>query len=112
MIAVWHCRRLNRRGKAGLFSGLLFCTDCGSYRKHTADCTAHFTRTDLLTTGVTENLRKVTGYAAKHEDRFMKLLMAQDEDGGKRKNATVIKEGNLCLRGNYHRRTWRGYQNS
>ena len=87
---------------------LLFCADCGSVvctsrgaetdkrrqdcwhlrqlQKRTADCTAHFIRTDLLTAGVTENLRKVTSYAAKHEARFMKL-MAQNEDGGKRKNA-------------------------
>lgn len=40
----------------------------------------------------TENLRKVTSYAAKHEARFMKLLMAQNEDGGKRKNAARRRE--------------------
>ena len=45
-----------------------------------------------LTAGVTENLRKVTSYAAKHEARFMKLLMAQNEDGGKRKNAARRRE--------------------
>lgn len=53
-----------------MFSGLLFCSDCGSvmyqqryqmdkrrqdcyicgsYKKRTADCTAHFIRNDLLT---------------------------------------------------------------
>ena len=68
------------------------CYICGSYKKRTADCTAHFIRTDLLTAGVTENLRKVTSYAAKHEARFMKLLMAQNEDGGKRKNAARRRE--------------------
>ena len=49
-------------------------------------------RTDLLTAGVTDNLRKVTSYAAKHEARFMKLLIEQNEDGGKRRNAARKKE--------------------
>ena len=40
----------------------------------------HFIRTDLLTAGVLSNLRKVTSYAAKHEARFMKLLIEQNED--------------------------------
>ena len=68
------------------------CYICGSYKKRTADCTAHFIRTDLLTEGVTENLRKVTSYAAKHEARFMKLLTDQTEDGSKRRNAARKKE--------------------
>ncbi len=68
------------------------CYICGSYKKRTADCTAHFIRTDLLTEGVTENLRKVTSYAAKHEARFMKLLTEQTEDGSKRRNAAKKKE--------------------
>ena len=57
-----------------------------------SDCTAHFIRTDLLTAGVLSNLRKVTSYAAKHEARFMKLLIEQNEDGGKRRNAAKKKE--------------------
>ena len=41
---------------------------------------------------VTENLRKVTSYAAKHEARFMKLLTEQTENGSKRRNAAKKKE--------------------
>ena len=52
----------------------------------------HTIRIDLLTEGVTENLRKVTSYAAKHEARFMKLLTEQTEDGSKRRNAAKKKE--------------------
>lgn len=106
-------KRPNRYDEVGLFSGILFCADCGSvmyqqryqtdkrkqdcyicgsYKKRTRDCTAHFIRTDLLTAGVTENLRKITSYAAKHEARFMKLLVEQNEDGGRRRNAAKKKE--------------------
>ena len=106
-------KRPNRYDEVGLFSGILFCADCGSvmyqqryqtdkrkqdcyicgsYKKRTADCTAHFIRTDLLTAGVTDNLRKVTSYAAKHEARFMKLLIEQNEDGDRRRNAAKKKE--------------------
>ena len=106
-------KRPNRYDEVGLFSGILFCADCGSvmyqqryqtdkrrqdcyicgsYKKRTRDCTAHFIRTDLLTEGVTESLRQVTSYAAKHEARFMKLLTEQTEDGSKRRNAAKKKE--------------------
>ena len=106
-------KRPNRYDEVGLFSGILFCADCGSvmyqqryqtdkrkqdcyicgsYKKRTADCTAHFIRTDLLTAGVLSNLRKVTSYAAKHEARFMKLLIEQNEDGDRRRNAATKKE--------------------
>ena len=106
-------KRPNRYDEVGLFSGILFCADCGSvmyqqryqtdkrkqdcyicgsYKKRTADCTAHFIRTDLLTAGVLSNLQKVTSYAAKHEARFMKLLIEQNEDGDRRRNAAKKKE--------------------
>ena len=52
----------------------------------------HFIRTDLLAAGVLSNLRKVTSYAAKHEARFMKLPIEQNEDGGNRRNAAKKKE--------------------
>ena len=68
------------------------CYICGSYKKRTRDCTAHFIRTDLLTAGVLSNLRQVTEYAARHESRFVKLLIQQNEIGGKRKTAAATKQ--------------------
>ena len=105
--------RPNRYDEVGLFSGILFCADCGSvlyqqryenktrkqdcyicgnYKRRVKSCTAHFIRTDLMTAGVTANLSKITAYAAKHEKQFMKLLIEQNEDGGKRRNAARKKE--------------------
>ena len=46
----------------------------------------------VLTAGVLSNLRQVTEYAAKHESRFVKLLVQQNEIGGKRKTAAAIKQ--------------------
>lgn len=67
------------------------CYICGSYKKRTKDCTAHFIRTDLLMAGVIQNLRKVTSYAANHEARFVKLITSQNEAGSKRKAAAMKK---------------------
>lgn len=105
-------KRPNRYDYVGLFSGMVFCADCGSvmyqqrydttrqqdcyicgtYKRHTKDCTSHFIRTDLLTEGVTANLRKITGFAAKDETWFAKLLLAQTEDGDKKKTAARKRE--------------------
>jgi len=107
-------KRPNRRGEIGLFSGMLFCADCGSvlhnlryetkkgqkddcyrcgrYTRCTADCTAHYISTKLLTAGVTANIREICNYATQHETELTNLLLAQSEAGDKRRMAAYNKE--------------------
>lgn len=108
-----HRKRPNRYDEAGLFSGLIFCAECGSvlyqqrsytekrkqdcylcgrYKNRTTACTAHFIRTDLLTAAVTDNLRKIAGYAVAHETQFIRQVTAQSESDGKKKAAVMKKQ--------------------
>ena len=65
---------------------------CGSYKRRTRDCSAHYIDTNLLKAGVTANLRQITGYAAQHEVKFMQQLIRQNEDGDRKANAARQKE--------------------
>ena len=67
-------------------------TSAAATRSAPANCTAHFIRTDLLTAGVLANLRQVTEYAAKHESRFVKLLVQQNEIGASERPPAAIKQ--------------------
>lgn len=108
-----HRKRPTKQGAPGLFSGLLFCADCGSilyrqrynalkahqdcyicgnYKKRTAECTSHYIGTPGLVTAVTENLRKITGYASLHEAEFLQILQSQTEAEDRRTTATYRKE--------------------
>ena len=101
-------KRPNRYDEVGLFSGMLFCADCGSvlyqqrYQtdKRKQDCyiCGSYKKADKSglhralyppvpdsPAGVLSNLRQVTEYAAKHESRFVKLLIQQNEIGGRKR---------------------------
>lgn len=90
-------RRPTKSDGIALFSGLLFCSDCGSrlsanrieYRgvvskkyvcsKYKSSrgghpCTIHYIREDDLVKLVLENLRKVIAYAQDYEDEFVQLV--------------------------------------
>lgn len=85
-------RRPTRMGDMGMFSGLLFCADCGhvmnlnrskswkkrcenytcgAYKGYKHPCTAHYIRVEALEQIVLENLREVISFARDCEDEFV-----------------------------------------
>lgn len=91
-----HKRRYNSYGTQGLFSGTLFCSDCGeklyfnisrtptklvnqysysTYRKAQGNCTAHYIKEDTLTEIVLTDLRKLLGFVRRYEKQFVRLVM-------------------------------------
>lgn len=95
-------RRPTRGERQGLFSGLLFCADCGSklyfhirnvnqpeqdcylcskYQGNRGDCTAHFIREEVLTTVVAERIRSVTELVRSDVEGFqMEWLRCRRDD--------------------------------
>lgn len=94
-------RRPTKMGEMGMFSGMMFCADCGSimyqcratgfrreqeyylcagYRKSRDICgSTHSIRTVILEELILQNLCKVVSYARKQEDQFVKMVMDMDE---------------------------------
>jgi site-specific DNA recombinase len=96
-------KKPTRSGKKSIFSGLLFCNDCGkkmyfqspvidlkakdhyrcsSYKRDTSLCTAHYITDEVLQNLVLENIQKVISYMKNYEDLFIKEQLAkstQDE---------------------------------
>ena len=92
-----------KSGKKSIFSGLLFCYDCGkkmyfqspvvdlrnkdhyrcsSYKHDTSACTSHYISDDALQGIVLENVQRVVSYMKDYEDLFIQEQLAkstQDE---------------------------------
>lgn len=114
-----HKRRYNSYGTQGLFSGTLFCSDCGeklyfnisktksklvnqyscsTYRKAQGNCTAHYIREDTLAELVLTDLRKLLGFVRRYEKQFVRLVMDSSlteqnrEMQGKRKSLDKLNK--------------------
>ena len=107
-------RRPTKMGEMGMFSGMMFCADCGSimyqcratgfrreqeyylcagYRKSRDICgSTHSIRTVILEELILQNLCKVVSYAREQEDQFVKMVMDMDE---KERSKSLAKKKKL-----------------
>lgn len=88
-------RPIKRQGTIPLFSGLLFCSDCGkklyfargktvnrknenyfcsSYRSKTTSCTCHYIREVALLEIIKSDLKRVMRFVTNYEDYFLKVV--------------------------------------
>ncbi len=102
-------RRNTKTNKQGLFSGLIFCADCGSklhfatckrfdgtqdhyrcsrYKSNTGDCSAHYIREETLQKIVLSQIFEVTAMMYDNADKFFNLVAKQqlDEQSKEMKN--------------------------
>lgn len=90
--------RMTRTGISSIFSGLVYCADCGSkmlygssnngdfdqdffdcslHRKHKEKCNGHFIRVKVLEQLVFKHIQAVMGYILRHEDYFRTIMEEQ-----------------------------------
>jgi len=90
--------RMTRTGRSSIFSGLVYCADCGSkmlygssnngdfdqdffdcalHRKDKEKCNGHFIRVKVLERLVLKHIQAVMGYILRHEDYFRTVMEEQ-----------------------------------
>ena len=111
-------RRPTKMGEMGMFSGMMYCADCGSilyqcratgfrndqeyyicsgYRKGKQVCgTPHSIRTVILEELILQNLREIVSFARSHENRFVQMVMDMDV---KERNKGLAKKRKLLSEG-------------
>lgn len=108
-----NCKRPTKMGEMPMFSGILYCADCGkklsfhrrvndpdskhnfvcsNYRSNTHNCSMHYIRNVVVEQLVLENLREVVSYVKAYEDEFVQMVMDADI---KQKNKELAKKKRL-----------------
>lgn len=106
-------RRPTKQDEVGLFSGLVFCADCGvklhlnravsitreqenytcgTYKVKKGGCSAHYIRAVVLEKLVLENLRKVIAYAHNYEDDFVRQVTQNELSERMREQASAKRQ--------------------
>ena len=107
-----HRRRNSATGKSSIFSGLLYCADCGSklyycasksiedgkefyrcseYKESRGSCTIHYIRDSVLQELVLATLRKVARYVQEFEPVFL-YLFAKHNSLGREATVRTMKQ--------------------
>lgn len=111
-------RRPTKMGEMGMFSGMMYCADCGSilyqcratgfrkdqeyyicsgYRKGKQVCgIPHSIRTVILEELILQNLREIVPFARSHKNRFVQMVMDMDV---KERNKGLAKKRKLLSEG-------------
>lgn len=92
-------KRPTKMGEMPMFSGILYCADCGkklsfhrrandpdtkhnfvcsNYRSDTHNCSMHYIRNVVVEQLVLENLREIVSYVKAYEDEFVQMVMDAD----------------------------------
>lgn len=75
-------RRPTKTGRTSIFSGLLYCADCGA-KLYFCTCKIHYIREQVLYRIVLETIRQTLSYVRMFRKDFKLEMLAQDEESRK-----------------------------